>query len=127
MTSASRRCIGARIGDPDEQLARAGGYDHNFAVEGVDGELRLAARLREPGSGRVLEIETTEPGVQLYSGNFMKGTLRAADGVGYPYRTGLCLETQHFPDAPNQPSFASTVLRPGEAMQSRTTFRFLSD
>jgi aldose 1-epimerase len=84
----------------------------------------LAARVRDPASGRTLEVETTEPGVQFYSGNFLDGTLTGHNGVRYAQRFGLCLETQHFPDSPNRPSFPSTVLRPGQTLSSDTTFRF---
>jgi aldose 1-epimerase len=116
--------IGARINDPHEQIARAGGYDHNFVVNGTPGELRLAARVYEPTRGRVLEVRTTEPGVQFYTGNFLDGTISGKGGVVYARRSGLCLETQHFPDSPNQPTFPSTVLRPGENFHSTTVFTF---
>lgn len=116
--------IGARINDPHEQIARAGGYDHNFVLNGAAGALRLAARVTEPTTGRVLEVMTTEPGVQLYTGNFLDGTLVGKGGRVYARRSGLCLETQHFPDSPNQPDFPSTVLRPGETFRSTTVFTF---
>jgi aldose 1-epimerase len=115
--------IGSRIGADDAQLARAGGYDHNFVLRGGDG-LRLAARVHEPRSGRVLEVHTTEPGIQFYSGNFLDGTVAGKGGVRYAYRCGFCLEPQHFPDSPNQPAFPSTILRPGETYSSRTVYRF---
>jgi len=115
--------IGARIETPDPQLIVAGGYDHTFVLDGGAGVTR-AAFAREPVSGRTMEVATTEPGVQLYSGNFLTGTTRGKSGIVYPKRGGFCLETQHFPDSPNQPRFPSTVLRPGERYQSRTVFRF---
>jgi aldose 1-epimerase len=121
--------IGARIGEDDEQLRRGGGYDHNFVLDDWtgDGALRLAARLRDPGSGRVMEVLTTEPGLQVYSGNFLDGSDVGKGGTVYEKRDGLCLETQHFPDSPNQPSFPSTVLRPGETYRSTTVYRFRTD
>jgi aldose 1-epimerase len=121
--------IGARIGEDDEQLRRGGGYDHNFVLDDWtgDGALRLAARLRDPGSGRVMEVLTTEPGLQVYSGNFLDGSDVGKGGAVYEKRDGLCLETQHFPDSPNQPSFPSTVLRPGETYRSTTVYRFRTD
>jgi len=117
--------IGARIRSGDPQLMRARGYDHCFVLDraGVNG-LVQAARLREPLSGRVLDIETTQPGVQFYSGNFLDGRLRGSGGQAYRQGDGLCLETQHFPDSPNHPEFPSTVLRPGETFQSTTVHRF---
>ena len=108
-------------------LDAAGGYDHNFVLNDWDGTLRLAARLYEPVSGRVLEILTTEPGIQFYSGNFLDGSLIGRNGVAYEKYTGLCLEPQHFPDAPNHPNFPSTVLRPGEEYKQTSVYRFLSD
>ncbi|GIV85789.1 MAG: aldose 1-epimerase [Candidatus Roseilinea sp.] len=116
--------IGARIDDPHEQIARAGGYDHNFVINGAMGELRFAARVYEPSSGRTLEVHTTEPGMQFYSGNFLSGAIAGKGGRVYGRRAGLCLETQHFPDSPNQPGFPSVVLRPGERFASTTVFRF---
>ncbi|RYD73911.1 MAG: galactose-1-epimerase, partial [Verrucomicrobiaceae bacterium] len=98
---------------------------HNFVLEtkGSDAP-RPAARMREPRSGRTLDVLTTEPGIQFYSGNFLAGHDIGKGGVSYKYRTGFCLETQHFPDSPNQPHFPSTVLRPGEAYESTTILRF---
>jgi len=116
--------VGARINDPHEQLARAGGYDHNFVINGAPGELRLAARVYEPTHGRVLEVRTTEPGMQFYTGNFLDGTITGKGGGVYAQRSGLCLETQHFPDSPNQPAFPSTVLRPDAHFHSATVFAF---
>lgn len=105
-------------------LEAAGGYDHNFVLSNFDGSLRPAARLYEPGSGRVLEIFTTEPGMQFYSGNFLDGSLSGKGGMVYHKYTGLCLEPQHFPDAPNHPNFPSTVLRPGETYRHVSRYRF---
>jgi len=121
--------IGERIAADDEQLRFGGGYDHNFVLDDWtgDGAPRLAARLRDPGSGRVMEVFTTEPGLQFYSGNFLDGTDVGKNGAIYEHRSGLCLETQHWPDSPNQPEFPSTVLRPGERFESSTVYRFRTD
>jgi aldose 1-epimerase len=116
--------IAARIGEQDEQLLAALGYDHNFILGPSAGKPQFAARAREPRSGRVLEVLTTQPGVQFYSGNHLDGTLHGPDGKVYSRHTGFALETQHFPDSPNQPSFPSTVLRPGEIFASTTEYRF---
>jgi aldose 1-epimerase len=116
--------IGARIDDPYEQLAKGGGYDHNWVVRGAPGKLRLAARVTEPKSGRVLEVLTTQPGIQLYTGNFMDGSMKGKSGGAYTRRGAFCLETQHFPDSPNQPKFPSTVLKPGETYHEVTVYRF---
>lgn len=117
--------IGERIDVPHEQLRSAGGYDHNFIIERADpAALAVAATVLEPKSGRVLEVQTTEPGVQFYSGNFLDGTIAGKHGHVYERRHGFCLETQHFPDSPNQASFPSTILRPGETLHSTTVFRF---
>jgi aldose 1-epimerase len=124
----SPRPIGERINDEEnEQIAHGGGYDHNFVLnrEGANAdEPVLAARVHEPSSGRVMEVYTTEPGVQFYSGNFLDGSLTGKSGVVYAHRSGFCLETQHFPNSPNEPSFPSTILRPGETYRSQTTYRF---
>jgi aldose 1-epimerase len=119
--------VGARIDQDDEQLRFAGGYDHNFALDDYDGSLRLAARVREPLSGRVMEVYTTEPGIQFYSGNFLDGSNIGKGDVAYEHRTGFCLETQHFPDSPNKPHFPSTVLRPGDTYKSTTIYRFSAE
>ena len=116
--------VGARINQDDEQLKLAGGYDHDFVINRRGEEPSLAARVYEPTSGRVLEVSTTQPGVQLYTGNFLDGTLTGKGGHVYQKRSGLCLETQHFPDSPNKPDFPSTILRPGETYRSRTIFKF---
>jgi aldose 1-epimerase len=116
--------IGARIDSDDDQLRIARGYDHSFAIDGARGELRRAARVHEPTTGRVLEILTTEPAIQLYTGNVLDGARGKAGAVHDP-RTGFCLETQHHPDSPNQPAFPTTTLRAGAAYHSTTVHRFL--
>lgn len=121
------RSIGAHLREADEQLQRARGYDHNFVLRGPAGTLRPVARLRDPLSGRVLDISTTEPGIQIYSGNFLDGSLIGPSGRGYRQGDGLCLETQHFPDSPNRRSFPSTVLRPGREFRSTTVWHFCTD
>lgn len=116
--------IGERIDAKDAQLGFGGGYDHNWVLDAQDGALTLAATLHEPKSGRLMEVLTTEPGLQFYSGNFLDGTLTGKSGKAYAHRSGLCLETQHYPDSPNQPAFPSTILRPGETLRSTTVYRF---
>lgn len=116
--------IGARIGEAHEQLRFGGGYDHNWALARPDTGLALAAVLSDSLSGRTLEIRTTEPGIQFYSGNFLDGSLTGKGGTTYRHRHGLCLETQHFPDSPNQPGFPSTILEPGASYRSRTVWTF---
>lgn len=115
--------LGARIDAEHPQLRAGHGYDHTLVLRGPAGELRPAARVVEPVSGRTLEVLTTEPGVQLYSGNHLDG-VHGKGGRIYGRRSGFCLETQHFPDSPNQPGFPSSVLRPGREFSSRTVFRF---
>jgi aldose 1-epimerase len=118
--------IGARIGDAYEQLEVAGGYDHNFVIDRDDDtELALAARLTDPESGRGLDVYTTQPGIQFYSGNFLNGQPVTKHGGRYPFRSGLALETQHFPDSPNHPTFPSTILRPGAEFRSRSEYHFV--
>ena len=123
--------IGARIhdtqGEAGQQLTYAGGYDHNFVLRSSGAGLHLAARAIDPSSGRTLTVTTTEPGVQFYSGNFLNGTLTGRDGMVYTKNTGFCLETQHYPDSPNQPQFPSTELKPGQTMHSQTVFEFGTD
>jgi aldose 1-epimerase len=119
--------IGARIREPHPQLQYAGGYDHNWAFDGWQPSTAaplLQARVTDPSSGRILEMWTTEPGVQFYTGNQLDGTLLGPRGHPYTRGAGFTLETQHFPDSPNQPSFPSTVLRPGEEYRSTTVYRF---
>ena len=116
--------VGARIDDNFEQLKLGRGYDHNLVVTGAAGSLRRAARVVEPEHGRTLTVETTEPAVQFYTGNFLDGTFTGRHGKKYEQRTGFCLETQNFPDAPNHANFPNAVLRPGETYRSTTTFSF---
>jgi aldose 1-epimerase len=116
--------IGARINQPDEQLKLGRGYDHNFVLNNPSRNLVLAARVFEPTTGRVMEVETTEPATQFYSGNFLDGTITGKGGQVYHQRTGLCIEPQHFPDSPNQPAFPSTVLRPGETYTNTISYKF---
>ncbi|MBX5453334.1 MAG: galactose mutarotase [Acidobacteriia bacterium] len=126
--------IGARIREAFPQLLHARGYDHNYVLDKLDTnphqngrDLHLAARVYEPKSGRILEVLTTEPGLQFYSGNGLNGSLVGAEGRAYRQSDGFCLETQHFPDSPNNPQFPATLLRPGEIFSSRTVYRFLTD
>jgi aldose 1-epimerase len=117
--------IGARIAAANEQLRFGQGYDHNWVLDRAGGAgLVHAARLADPVSGRTLDVSTTEPGIQFYSGNFLDGSITGKGGQLYRRRTALCLETQHFPDSPNHPSFPSTILRPGVTARSRTVFAF---
>jgi aldose 1-epimerase len=116
--------IGSRIGASYEQLVFGGGYDHNWVLRGGPGEFRHAARLADQTSGRVMDVWTSEPGIQFYSGNFLDGTLLGKQNTRYKHRWALCLETQHFPDSPNQASFPTTVLRPGRVYRSLTEYRF---
>ena len=121
------RPLGSRLRVGDEQVVRAQGYDHCLVLDRsaeAGAETTLAARLHDPGSGRVLEVWTDQPGLQLYSGNFLDATLVGKGGRVYRQGDGLCLETEHFPDSPNQPDFPSTVLRPGETFTSATELRF---
>jgi aldose 1-epimerase len=117
--------VGARIDDTgNEQMKLGGGYDFNFVVLGTPGTLRPAATVVDPDNGRKMTVETTEPGIQFYSGNFLDGTFTGRHGVQYQKHAGFCLETQHFPDSPNHPSFPSAELRPGHTFHSTTTFTF---
>ncbi len=118
--------IGVRINQKDEQLIRGIGYDHNWVLNKKDSTIALAASLYEPTSGRVMDVFTTEPGLQFYSGNFLDGSAIGKAAKVYNYRYGLCLETQHFPDSPNKPQFPSTVLRPGERYATTTVYHFLA-
>lgn len=116
--------IGARINEAHEQLKNGRGYDHNWVLNRKDGALQLAVRLVDPKTGRMLEIATTEPGLQFYSGNFLDGTITGKGGQVYKHRSGLALETQHFPDSPNKPDFPPAILRPGQQHNSRTVYTF---
>ena len=116
--------IGARIDADDEQIKFGRGYDHDFVLNRAGHSLTLAARVTDPGSGRVLEVLTTQPGIQFYTGNFLDGKVRGKGGKAYPHRSAFCLETQHFPDSPNQPKFPTTELKPGEAYHQTTVYKF---
>jgi aldose 1-epimerase len=116
--------IGAHIDDNYDQLVLGHGYDHNFVTNHKGNSLDLAARVYEPTSGRVLEVSTTQPGIQFYTGNFLDGTITGKQAHVYKRRYGFCLETQHFPDSPNHPEFPSTILRPGETFHEKTVFKF---
>ena len=121
----SPTAVGARIEDPHQQIKVGRGYDHTFVLDGVrQAGVAHAARVTEPTTGRTLDIHTTEPGVQVYSGNFLDGTAVGKRGRPYRHRYGLALETHHYPDSPNQPSFPSVILRPGETYRTRTVFVF---
>ncbi|OGV72366.1 MAG: galactose mutarotase [Lentisphaerae bacterium RIFOXYB12_FULL_65_16] len=116
--------IGDRIGQDDAQLKFAGGYDHNWVLNSGGGKLALAASVCEPRSGRILEVWTTEPAMQFYSGNFLDGSITGKGGKVYRHRFGFCMEPQHYPDSPNKPAFPSTVLRPGEKYKNTIEYRF---
>jgi aldose 1-epimerase len=116
--------IGDRIDDEHVQLRNGKGYDHNWVIDRTGPALERAAIVVEPASGRTMEVATTEPGIQFYSGNFLDGTAKGKGGRVYKHRTGFCLETQHYPDSPNHPDFPSTILHPGETYASRTVFTF---
>jgi aldose 1-epimerase len=116
--------VGARVNAADEQIKFGGGYDHNWVLNKKGDELSLAATLYEPTSGRLMEVWTTEPGIQFYSGNFLDGTIIGKGGVVYKHRYGMCLETQHFPDSPNKPAFPTTTLRPGQVYKTTTVHKF---
>ncbi|MDR2917754.1 MAG: galactose mutarotase [Tannerella sp.] len=119
--------IGSKIDEPFEQLVKGRGFDHNWVLNTNGDVSKLAAKAVSPTSGIVLEVYTNEPGVQFYAGNFMEGSDKGKFGITYPHRGALCLETQHYPDSPNQPEFPSTVLRPGENYLSRCIYRFTVD
>ena len=116
--------IGARINADNPQLKNGKGYDHNWVLNRTGSGLQHAVRVVEPKSGRTLDIATTEPGVQFYTGNFLDGSLKGKGGRVYKLRSGFCLETQHYPDSPNHSNFPSTILRPGDRFQSTTVFTF---
>lgn len=118
------RTIGERVNAPHEQLLFGRGYDHTWVLDKPSGRMALAATVDEPESGRRMEVLTEEPGVQFYGGNFLDGSNIGKRGQAYQHRHGLCLETQHFPDSPNQPAFPSTLLRPGETYRTSTVYRF---
>jgi aldose 1-epimerase len=119
--------IGARVEEDDRQLKFGLGYDHNWVLNGDPGSIRLAARVQEPASGRVMEVFTSEPGIQFYCGNFLDGSNVGKGGRVYKHRYGFCLETQHFPDSPNKPDFPSTILKPGQEYNTTTIFKFSAE
>ena len=116
--------IGARIKNDDEQLKLGNGYDHNYVLNKPAGQLGLAARVYEETSGRLMEVWTTEPGMQFYSGNFLDGTITGKAGWTYQFRNGFCMEPQHFPDSPNHPEFPTTVLKPGQVYKNTIMYKF---
>ena len=116
--------IGARIDANDPQIKNGGGYDHNFVINRTGPGLVHFAHVSEPTSGRTMDVSTTEPGVQFYTGNFLDGTITGTGGLVYPRRSGFCLETQHYPDSPNHANFPTTILEPGAVYKSRTVFAF---
>jgi aldose 1-epimerase len=116
--------IGERIDADDPQLHLGHGYDHNFVLDHAPGQLAEAAEVYEPTTGRILRVLTTEPAVQFYTGNFLDGSITGKEGRVYNRRFALCLETQHFPDSPNHPTFPSTELKPGQEFHSVTVFQF---
>jgi aldose 1-epimerase len=116
--------IGARIGQDDQQLKFAGGYDHNWVINKPMGQLALQARVTEPTSGRVLEVFSTDPGLQFYSGNFLDGTITGKGGWVYQKHSAFCMEPQHFPDSPNEPTFPSVVLKPGQTYRNTLVYKF---
>lgn len=117
--------IGARIEKADEQLKLGKGYDHNWVLNRKGDSLAMAAKVEDPSSGRVMEVWTTQPGIQFYTGNFLDGTIKGKGDQVYARRSALCLETQHFPDSPNKPKFPSAVLKPGAEFKSTTVYKFV--
>jgi len=120
----SSKKIGRDISEDNEQLKRGEGYDHCWILNGEKGNMRFVASAYDQDSGRFMEIFSEEPAIQFYTGNFLDGTLPMVNGGVYEHRTGLCLETQHYPNSPNQPEFPSTVLNPGDTYKTKTTFKF---
>jgi aldose 1-epimerase len=116
--------IGARINADDQQIKFGPGYDHNWVINKPAGQLGLMARVSEPARGRVMEVFSTEPGLQFYSGNFLNGSIMGKDGMVYRYRSAFCMEPQHYPDSPNHPEFPSTELKPGETYHNTIIYKF---
>jgi aldose 1-epimerase len=116
--------IGARIGEDNEQLKFGLGYDHNWVINKKPGEMSLMARVTEPTTGRVMEVWSTSPGLQFYSGNFLDGTITGKGGRVYAHRCAFCMEPQHFPDSPNKPEFPTTELKPGETYRNTLIYKF---
>jgi len=127
MDFRSAQKIGARLIEPYDQLRFTGGYDHNFVLNDSETPLKLAARVFDPMSGRKLEVMTTQPGLQFYSGNFLDGSIEGKGGIAYEKYSAMCLETQHFPDSPNHPNFPSTLLRANETFEELAVFRFSAE
>lgn len=121
------KTIGQDINADHKQIKNGGGYDHAFVVDGYDETLKLASVVKEPVTGRIMEVWTTEPSVQFYTGNFLDGSITGKDGKVYQKRYGFCLETQHYPDSPNHPEYPTTVLKPGDVYEQTTIYKFLSD
>jgi len=121
------KAIGKHIDEKDQQIAYGIGFDHNYVLNKKQEGLSLAARVTEPNTGRTIEVSTTEPGVQFYTGNHLDGAAKGKGGAVYGFRTGFCLETQHFPDSPHHPEFPSTELRPGQIYRETTVFKFSID
>ena len=119
--------IGERIGADDQQIKFGKGYDHNFVLDGAMGSLHPVAKVVEPKTGRVMEVSSTEPAVQFYTGNFLDGTITGKGGKVYGQRSGFCLETQHYPDSPNHADFPTTTIKPGEKVQSTTIYKFSAE
>jgi aldose 1-epimerase len=116
--------VGARVNADDEQLKRGNGYDHCWVLRNQTGKVALAATLYDPSTGRAMDLSTDQPGIQFYGGNFLDGSVTGKGGIKYKFRTGLCLETEHYPDSPNKPNFPSVVLRPGEIYRHTMVYRF---
>lgn len=116
--------IGARIEQKDQQLQFGHGYDHNWVLNNANGSMAKAAEVHDPKSGRVMEVWTTEPGLQFYTGNFLDGSVKGKGGTPYAFRSAFCMETQHFPDSPNKPKFPSTELKPGQTYHTTTVYKF---
>jgi aldose 1-epimerase len=121
------KTIGQDIDFDHEQIRNGGGYDHSFVIDGYDGELKLACTVTEPTSGRIMEVWTTEPAVQFYTGNFLDGSITGKEGKEYHQRYGFCLEAHHYPDSPNHPEYPTTVLNPGEVYEQTTIYKFLTE
>jgi aldose 1-epimerase len=120
--------VGARLNDTnDDQIKLGNGYDHNWVLNKKSNELSLAARVNEPTSGRVMEVWTTAPATQFYTGNFLDGTLTGKGGWVYQFRNGFCFEPQHYPDSPNHPDFPTTELKPGETYQNTIIYKFSTE
>lgn len=123
----SPKTLGKDIDADHDQIKKGGGYDHSWVLNDQDSGLRTVATVHEPTTGRTMEVASTEPGVQLYTGNFLDGTLPIPGGGTYGRRSGFCLETQHYPDSPNQPNFPTTMLKPGEKYTTVTSFKFATE